>query len=359
MTAQCRDSIISVGLGRPRTINLEDSDVNPPSIKDFPIPDLKARLFVNFVSICQLLGDVAECYRRKWLSSQRRKDLENALFRWVKELPPEFHIFHKGPKRYNEDSSFEARQLFVPYFVILVILHRGPFAGSLPSPVSLIASSYITTIYEEFVTRDELRHLGPSFTFYALAAGLSQLSGYRYMSLVNEVEQNFKVIQVSLQLLSKRWGSAKGALRALSEAKKGVLQIPRYREHPACIPLNSRLFFSDFDTSICNMGHLLNMSVDASNNSTENVDQSVASAVVSDPIDFQQSEQEHVAQAIPPPEMPLLEEGTQNPTPVPPSMFPLFVDGEYGHQQQETSWVPADPVGSWLLDDFNDQWAEG
>ncbi|RFU29285.1 hypothetical protein B7463_g7059, partial [Scytalidium lignicola] len=358
-TLVCRDSVISVGLGRPRTINLEDSDVSPPSIEDFPNPDLKAHLFVNFVSICQLLGDVAQCYRRKWLSPRRRKDLENALFRWVKELHPEFYIFQKGPKRHNCPSNFEARQIFVPYFVILVILHRGPVAGSVPSPVSLIASSFITTIYEEFIARDELRHLGPAFTFYALAAGLSQLSGYRYMSLASAVEENFKVIQMSLQLLAKRWGSANGALRALSEARKAVLRLPRYREPPASIPANSRLFFSDFDPSFCNMGHLLNNTANTSNPPTENIDQFVNTTTVSIRTDFQLSEQQHVAQTAQPPEIGLLEEGAQNPIPAPPSMFPLYMDGGYGHQQQESLWAPADPVGSWLLDDFNNQWTEG
>ncbi|OBT85791.1 hypothetical protein VE02_05824 [Pseudogymnoascus sp. 03VT05] len=349
----CRDNIISVGVGRPRTINLEDSDVRLPSVEDFPVQDSKARLFVAFVSICQLLGDVAECYRRKRLTPSRRQDLENALYRWVKELPLEFHVLHKGrkdPSSYN----FEARQILVPYFVILVILNRGPIAGSVPSTVSLVASSFVASIYEEFIARDEIRHLGPVFAFYALAAGLSQLSGYRYRSLGNAAEENFKTIRMSLELLSKRWGSANGALRALPEARKAVLKLSLYSEPPACIPASSLLLFSDFDASRCNMGHLCDIRTIIPDNGQENVggDQFAASDMGPVVAGLQQREQ----LGVPAGQLPaigMLEETSQNLFEASPSAFPMFMDGGYGYQQLESFWGSADPVGSWLLDDFH------
>lgn len=352
--SQCRDNIISVGLGRPRTINLEDSDVRPPSIEDFPIQDSKASLFVSFVSICQLLGDVAQCYRRKCLTPSRRQDLENALYRWIKELPREFHVLHKDRKYPVGSYNFEARQLLVPYFVILVILNRGPVAGSIPSTVSLVASSFVASIYEEFIARDEIRHLGPAFAFYALAAGLSQLSGYRYRSLGNAAEENFKTIRMSLELLSKRWGSANGALRALPEARKAVLRLPQYSEPPASIPINSLLFFSDFDVSRCNMGNLCNIRAEVLDYGAENVGGNQFSAADTGPAvpGLQQRERDGVqAEQLPP--VGLLEETSQNLFMASPSAFPISMDGGYGYQQLESLWGSADPVGSWLLDDFN------
>lgn len=350
----CRDNIISVGLGRPRTINLEDSDVRPPSVEDFPIQDSKARLFVSFVSICQLLGDVAQCYRRKCLTPSRRQDLENALYRWIKELPAEFHVLHKDRKDPVGSYNFEARQLLVPYFVILVILNRGPVAGSIPSTVSLVASSFVASIYEEFIARDEIRHLGPAFAFYALAAGLSQLSGYRYRSLGNAAEENFKTIRMSLELLSKRWGSANGALRALPEARKAVLRLSQYSEPPASIPTNSLLFFSDFDVSRCNMGHLCNIRAEIPDYGAENVggNQFAAADTGSVVPSLQQRERDGV-QAGQPLLVGLLDETPQNLFMASPSAFPISMDGGYGYQQLESLWGSADPVGSWLLDDFN------
>lgn len=242
----------------------------------------------------------------------------------------------------------------MPYFVILVILNRGPVAGSPPSPVSLLASSFISSIYEEFIARDQLRHLGPAFAFYALAAGLSQLSGYRYASLSNAAEENFKTIRMSLELLAKRWGSANGALRALAEARKAVLRLPRYTEPPMRIPTNYILFFESFDATRCNMGHLFDTMAEVSNSRAETVggDQFAVDVTATTTTGSQRLEQRGLQAA------PLMAAGpvggtTQNLFPISPSEFPIYVEGEYDYQQQDSIWGIADPVGSWLLDDFD------
>jgi hypothetical protein len=319
--------------------------VSPPSVDDFAVADSKAHLFVNYVLICQMLGDVAQCFRRKWKTPPWRQDLENGLYRWIKELPTEFRVFRKGRQVSDNACYFEARQLHVPYFVILVILHRGPVAASAPSEVSLVASAYIASIYEEFLARDELRHLGPAFTFYALAAGLSQLSGYRYASLATAAEDNFKVIRLSLEVLAERWGSANGALRALSEARKAVLRLPQYHDPPACVPSAYRSFFGDVDPALCNMGHLIDGRGQVSNLACGSTgDQSVLVPVLPvDPSGVQASQLETV------------EGGGQNTASVPPPEFLSYMDGEYGQQELETLWGTANTIGSWLLDDFGYQ----
>ena len=244
----------------------------------------------------------------------------------------------------------------MPYFVILVILNRGPVAGSVPSTVSLVASSFLASIYEEFIARDELRHLGPAFAFYALAAGLSQLSGYRYRSLANAAEENFKTIRMSLELLSKRWGSANGALRALPEARKAVLRMSQYSEPPSCIPTNSLSFFSDFDASRCNMGHLCDMRAEIPDYGAENAGGDQFEAADTGPVvtGLQQREQLAV-QAEQLPAIGTLEGTSQNVFLASPPAFPMSMDGGYGYQQLESFWGSADAVGSWLLDDFHYQ----
>lgn len=339
--AQCRDSIISVGLGRPRTINLEDSDVSPPSVEDFPVQDAKARLFVEYVSICQLLGDVAQGFRRKWRTPPWRNDLDNALYRWIKELPNEFRVFG-GDRQAGNVCYFEARQLHVPFFVMLVILHRDPAAGRRPSSVSLVSSAYIASIYEEFIARDELRHLGPAFTFYALAAGLSQLSGYRYASLAKAAEENFGIIRLSLELLGERWGSANGALRALSEARKAVLRLPQYPEPPADIPSSCISLFSDFDPGLCNMGYLLGRQSRAANIDSNSVAGQTTARVSVQPGE-RVSQTEQVGGPI---------NNTMN---SPTLQFPGLTDAAFGQDQLESMWGTVDTIGAWLIDDFGYQ----
>lgn len=109
-----------------------------------------------------------------------------------------------------------------------------------------MASSYAVNIIEEFISRDQLRYLGPVFAFYALAAGLVQLSLFRYDSLQDVAEHESHVIQVALEELGKRWGSAHGALRGFIKAKRATQQQLRFPGQPPPMDSSARILFSDF-----------------------------------------------------------------------------------------------------------------
>lgn len=244
-----RDNIISVGTGRPRTINLKDSDVAPPSLCDFPVKDHKARLFLAYVQIIQLLGDITECCLRKSLTSKRRLEFENALFRWIKQLPADLRIFTSSEAR--RPYSLDAYQLQVAYFAIIIILYRSPSPLSPPSAASLVASSFIAGIFQEFLAKDEICHLGPVFTFYALCAGLSLVPAYRYPSLRSTAEYETSIIKLSLQELSKQWASAVGSLHALRKVIDQVLQQTNLEDPLPTVSPETVPFFEDFGPALC------------------------------------------------------------------------------------------------------------
>ncbi|KAK5238600.1 hypothetical protein LTR47_000343 [Exophiala xenobiotica] len=258
-TLVCRDDIISVGTGRPRTINLRDCDVAPLSMQDFPAQDSNARLFVSFSNIIRLLADLTESIRRKALSTTRHINLENAVYRWVKQLPVEFYLFG-GSTKCLMPYNFEARQLLVPYFVTLVILSRRSGAQGRSDSASLLASSFVVGIFEDFLNRDELCHCGPVFTFYALAAGLAQLPGLRYTSLMATSEESLNIIRLSLNALGKKWGSADGALAALVAMKRLTLQSPGLGHAPSPVSTEFMSFLDDFGPELCRQWHLLESS---------------------------------------------------------------------------------------------------
>lgn len=213
-------------------------------------------MFVAYVGICQLLGDITQHLRRQDLTQQRRQVFENALYRWIKELPSELRLFNAGERKALRSYSFLARQLMVPYFVILIILFRNPYAEGPPSVAAIVASSFVAGIYEDFMNRDELRFLGPVFTFYALAAGLPQISGLRLPTLRAEVEAELSIMNLALGELSKRWGSANGIIKALATARASVerkapLPVPTTRLAQSAQP-----FFSDFGPELCRQWYL-------------------------------------------------------------------------------------------------------
>jgi len=98
---------------------------------------------------------------------------------------------------------------------VLIIINRSQDPRGPPSTASLLASSFLAGIFEDFLARDELRYLGPIFTFYLLAAGMAQLSCYRYTGLWDAAAKDLDVMFRALDELSKRWPSAVGSLRHL------------------------------------------------------------------------------------------------------------------------------------------------
>ncbi|CAI7592295.1 unnamed protein product [Penicillium discolor] len=245
-----RDNIISVGVGRPRTINLRDSDVLPPSLNDFPVNNFKSQLFLAYCTISRLLGDTVESHLRKEISRQRQVDLENAVYRWAKQVIPRL----RSSVADQDDAvicNLEVQQLLVMYFVVLTILHRSPTPGSVPPAASLVASSFIAGIYEEFLLRDELRYLGPVFAFYPLCAGLSLLSSCRYANLQSTAEHELTVMKLCLQKLSERWLSAVGPLRALNKLTEKIRELGPFEGSSPTLDPDAASFFEGFDTKLC------------------------------------------------------------------------------------------------------------
>lgn len=282
-----RDNIISVGVGRPRTINLRDSDVLPPSLNDFPVKSFKAQLFLGYCTIARLLGDTVESHLRQEISRQRQVDLENAVYRWAKQVIPKMQLAVES----QDDAAIcnlEVQQLLVMYFVVLTILHRSPTPGGSPPAASLVASSFIAGIYEEFLLRDELRYLGPVFAFYPLCAGLSLLSSSRYTSLQSTAEHELTVLKLCLQKLSERWLSAVGPLRALNKLTEKVREQGPFDSAPPKLDHDAASFFEGFETRLCRQWHVIGNPSEYLNGSTDIVP-TCNLADIQDPSDTNQS----------------------------------------------------------------------
>lgn len=120
---QSRDSQIATSHGRPRAINPQDSDMRPLNVRDFVLLDEDAFLFMSFIQITQILGDLTQSCLRGDLTQNQRLEFESSLSSWVSNLPEVFHL-HDRTTNLLKPYSFRSRQLHVPYFVALIILFR-------------------------------------------------------------------------------------------------------------------------------------------------------------------------------------------------------------------------------------------
>ncbi|KFY17832.1 hypothetical protein V492_00361 [Pseudogymnoascus sp. VKM F-4246] len=252
-----RDSLISVSHGRPRAINMDDCETSPPCLGDFPESQAQGELFIPYVEICCLLGDLVECCSRRRMCSARRLHVETVLFRWTRTLPSNLSLSPKQPHTKTYDllaHNFNARQLHVPYFICLIILARPTAASGEVSSVPVLAASYVAGIYEYFLARDQVKFLSPVFTNFCLVASIVLLSVRPFPDLWEAIQPDLEVMQKCLDELSKRWRSAIGASKALQKAID-IRKAHLPGEGPSLTrPTRAQLdLFEEFSADLCRM----------------------------------------------------------------------------------------------------------
>ncbi|EXJ57920.1 hypothetical protein A1O7_05343 [Cladophialophora yegresii CBS 114405] len=248
-----RDNLIATSHGRPRAINAEDSNVRPLRVDDFEPGDTDALLFMQFVQITSTLGDMTEHYRRGTLSDRKKIDFEDSLRAWVNTLPSTLRLYRRE-KNTNKltEYDFKFRQLHVLYFTALIILFRHDNKNDPPAPVSLLAASFISGIFEEFLTHEDIPHLPVTAIFYLMVAALLQLSYQRFPSLAVHRNDEIDIIRLSLDGLKKRFPSAIGAERVLNQMMNHSTSLQDTPESTRMkVTSEEAEFFAPFGPELC------------------------------------------------------------------------------------------------------------
>ena len=250
-TLVARDCLIAVSHGRPRAIEARDSDVRPLNLVDFPEQDIDASLFMEFVRICQILGDLTEHCLRGSFGRSDQLQMEGRLMDWISRLPSQLHL-HDRQSGALTPYNFRVRQLYLPYFTALTICFRQKTPANQPTAASLLSSSFVAGIFEEFLAWGDVPFLGPTFIFYLQAAAMVQLACHSQQSLWPLAEAELDIINLSLTELAKKYPSAIGAQRVVHcvtgavksrQVRTGISTLVPQPEQ-AC-------FFETFGPEIC------------------------------------------------------------------------------------------------------------
>lgn len=182
-TLFARDSLLSMGQGRPRAIHLEDCSVEWPTTSDFPFANKRAQLFVAHVRICGILGDLTQWYLRGGSDfAAQRAHFGQQLLVWHAELPECLRILESNGNYAPYDSY--TRQLMLPYLTAISILYkprlpsRSNGGGSQPTIASAYAASCMCRIFEDALARNEVRDGVAIQAIYLLFAGISLLATF-------------------------------------------------------------------------------------------------------------------------------------------------------------------------------------
>jgi hypothetical protein len=226
--------------------------VRPLRLDDFDPEDEHALLFKYFVQITSITGDMTEHYRRGTLTDRVKIDFELTLRRWLIALPPNLRLHHPDTLALTE-YDFKIRQLHVLYFTALIILFRHEKRDQPPSPVSLLAASFVSGIFQEHLEREDLCHLSVTNIFYLMVTALLQISYQRFPSLAVHQDQEIEIIKLSLVELKKRYPSAIGAERVINQVMKHSTMLPEIAalEHAMALTFDQKEFFAPFGPALC------------------------------------------------------------------------------------------------------------
>lgn len=226
-------------------------------------PPAVGHIFIAYVDLSLILGQLTKNIMRNTRAKSYLVDAENSLYRWVKTLPESLRLRRKILKNNlllpEEPYSFEARQIHVLYLVIVILLYR-PLTVNDPFPTATaLAASTIAGIFEDFIARDEVRLLGPMFTFYLLTAGIALLSCYRFPLLWSTAEEDLKTFQKAQDQLKKTWQSAVGSIRTFEKMQKVAMTMQQHFQGGPGGNLTTAqgLFFEDIDTDLCRLWDIL------------------------------------------------------------------------------------------------------
>lgn len=207
---QARERLTAICQGRPCIIHPDDCNVRSPTIEDFPKDKAsQAEVFVNWVKICAIVGDVSKHLVNRTESTPFPFDLAQRLIGWVRALPDHLQLpFSTGQSSYFDRHLY---QLHLPYLAAITLLYMSPSAHPLPKAytAAILSASLVGRIFEDYLARGHIRFLPGISGWYISIAILALLHARQVNGLRSEASEQIDILYVALKEISKLWHSSK------------------------------------------------------------------------------------------------------------------------------------------------------
>ncbi|KIW06481.1 uncharacterized protein PV09_02917 [Verruconis gallopava] len=232
-TLATRDSLMASAHGRPRMMNSADSANEMITVDDFEDPrDRRAAIFVEYVKICQILGDLCQLLTRNGRINHR----ERAEFTWrlksyLDALPEEFLIVDKG-------YDFELAQMHIPILSTISILHRprSVFNITPANAASIVAGNLSFRLFQSIELRGQTKLLSSAFAWHLMATCIPHLSALRIRELRDEAIYALDELEKVFSTLGKVRPAAQQNLRNVRAIRRAVLASKRSEQSRRTTP---------------------------------------------------------------------------------------------------------------------------
>ncbi|OQV00218.1 Fungal specific transcription factor domain-containing protein [Cladophialophora immunda] len=234
-TLFARERLTAISQGRPVMIDPEDSDLPPPSLADFPAPDLKAEIFIQWVRVCGIVGKAGKFLLRAADHPQLPfpKHIAEELTDWVETLPEHLALPFSTERavKFNRD----VHQLHLPYLAVIILLHLKPTSQPVPGDYSapVMAASCIARIMRDFLARGGIRFLPAITCWYCGIASLALLHVRRIESLTSIVDDDIRALYAALNQLKTMWLSANIFLKGIDRLRQAYPLVETSQSPPS------------------------------------------------------------------------------------------------------------------------------
>ena len=236
-TLATRDNLMASAHGRPRAIHYADSTNHMITVDDFEDPgNRKASIFVEYVKICRILGDLCQVLTRHGRINQaERNEFSWRLKEYLNSFPERFMVVNKG-------YDFELAQLHVPILSTISILHRPRSVFNLTSAnaAGIVAGNLSFRLLQSIELRGQTKLLSSAFSWHLMATSIPHLSALRVPELRSDANHALDELEKVLSTLGKVRPSAQQNLRNVRAIRRAVLaacrNVPSRQNTPESMP---------------------------------------------------------------------------------------------------------------------------
>ncbi|KXJ88353.1 fungal-specific transcription factor domain-domain-containing protein [Microdochium bolleyi] len=213
-TAFARERLTALCQSKPCIIDPADCNISEPTLADFPndpSSQRKGSVFIHWVKLCAIIGDVAKTLSRTPDSSTPRPfphNLRQRLIHWVRSLPEDLHLPISSARTVSFDR--DVHQLYLPYLTTIIVLHLKRSAHALPQalPPAILAASCIARILKDTLSRGNTRFLMAISSWYAGTAFTALLQACRIPHLSRDANECLDVLVRAVEQFQQMWGTA-------------------------------------------------------------------------------------------------------------------------------------------------------
>ncbi|POR32512.1 Fungal specific transcription factor domain-containing protein [Tolypocladium paradoxum] len=231
-TLFARDRILSISQGRPTIIDPDYCDARMVTAEDFPDPsDPKVEIFINWVKLLDISGRISKHLSKRVEDRTDTANFSHDLTSWVQSLPEALSL----PIRTARTMAFnrDVHRLFLTYLTNITLLHLSKSSQLLPkaSKAAIVAASCVARLFEDFLTRGNIRFLSGDAGWEIAVAILALLHARRIEDLRPYADADIQTLRTALRQMTLLWPSSRMFYAAFDKLL-GIDQTSVNRHNP-------------------------------------------------------------------------------------------------------------------------------